>query len=650
MKILLAALCLASFVVMAADPVFTGVVRSGWTTTTNPATARAALGVAAGQTNWPLESITNSGFLPDWSQLPTNLFYLDSNPANYVDASVTNGLATTTYVDTATNDLFSAAVATIMAATNDAETVLKAYTDTAANALSGVLVTRMTNATNDLAGVLVTRITNATNDLGSTLSTKIQNSTNDLSGVLSAKITSATNDLSGVLVTRITNATNDLSAVLVTRITNSTNDLNTVLRSVFGWLSGTNEWTGTNKFDKLVYLDSLTSTNGDTNLSLTASTALLADVNKKLVSLANGGANTVLHGTTPPAYSSIANADLANSTVTLTDPAGIGSATTLTLGSSAAISSLSATPTFSRVTATNAIIETNAATGWVSLTNAAIVTSNSATSGGLVVLSNDSNGITIKGLSDSSGRVLALQSQYGTAQLTIGGGAAVAVSSSFTTKGGLLEINSSGGNVVDLVNEAANVLQLASDSGTPSSQTLKGPDGSGANIVGGNFTIAPGRGTGTGGGGALLFSTGGTSNATGSAQAPLTNVLAFSPWPNGGIATGTNFSKFDTNAPSLSLNTWYTNNSPSSRADYIFRLSYSSGVTDPVNCEVLVANQGTASGTWDYRVSLGEPANITGTWTNTLTVPIGPGARFAITNYSTGLAVVTLLDTYRLGN
>lgn len=52
-------------------------------------------------------------------------------------------------------------------------------------------------------------------------------------------------------------------------------------------------------------LDNLTVTNGFTNLAATASTMARWDANKKLGSLANGGANVLLHGTTPPAYSAV---------------------------------------------------------------------------------------------------------------------------------------------------------------------------------------------------------------------------------------------------------------------------------------------------------------------------------------------------------
>lgn len=50
--------------------------------------------------------------------------------------------------------------------------------------------------------------------------------------------------------------------------------------------------------------------------SLTANTLAILDSAKNLVSLANGGANTLLHGTTPPAYSAVVEADQSLSDVT----------------------------------------------------------------------------------------------------------------------------------------------------------------------------------------------------------------------------------------------------------------------------------------------------------------------------------------------
>lgn len=66
-------------------------------------------------------------------------------------------------------------------------------------------------------------------------------------------------------------------------------------------------------------LDNLTVTNGITNSAATASTIANWDANKKLGSLANGGNNTVIHGTTPPAYSAVVEADHSFSDVTTGD-------------------------------------------------------------------------------------------------------------------------------------------------------------------------------------------------------------------------------------------------------------------------------------------------------------------------------------------
>lgn len=56
-----------------------------------------------------------------------------------------------------------------------------------------------------------------------------------------------------------------------------------------------------------------------TNLGATVSTLANYDANKQLGSLANGGANTLVHGTTPPAYSAVVEADQSLSDVTTWD-------------------------------------------------------------------------------------------------------------------------------------------------------------------------------------------------------------------------------------------------------------------------------------------------------------------------------------------
>lgn len=61
------------------------------------------------------------------------------------------------------------------------------------------------------------------------------------------------------------------------------------------------------------YAWSLTVTNGLTNQTLTANTLKLANADKGESSLANGGANTFLQGTTPPTYTGITEASLPSS-------------------------------------------------------------------------------------------------------------------------------------------------------------------------------------------------------------------------------------------------------------------------------------------------------------------------------------------------
>jgi hypothetical protein len=74
---------------------------------------------------------------------------------------------------------------------------------------------------------------------------------------------------------------------------------------------------------------------------------------------------------------------------------------------------------------------------------------------------------------------------------------------------GLATVNLTFGNPGDLffARRAAASLQLGFDSATPIAQTLGIAAGVGTNIAGANFTIAAGRGTGTGLPGSLLFQT-----------------------------------------------------------------------------------------------------------------------------------------------
>ena len=69
-----------------------------------------------------------------------------------------------------------------------------------------------------------------------------------------------------------------------------------------------------------------------------------------------------------------------------------------------------------------------------------------------------------------------------------------------------------------LTREAAARLQQGADSADPIAQTIKGPDGSGTDISGADFTVAPGRGTGTGIGGRFRIATAPAGGASGSTQ------------------------------------------------------------------------------------------------------------------------------------
>jgi len=80
---------------------------------------------------------------------------------------------------------------------------------------------------------------------------------------------------------------------------------------------------------------------------------------------------------------------------------------------------------------------------------------------------------------------------------------------------------------LSLNNEAAAILQLGVDAATPIAQTLKAFDGSGTDKAGSNLIIAAGRGTGTGGGGSLLFQTG-PASTSGSSQIALATIMQIS--------------------------------------------------------------------------------------------------------------------------
>ena len=87
-----------------------------------------------------------------------------------------------------------------------------------------------------------------------------------------------------------------------------------------------------------------------------------------------------------------------------------------------------------------------------------------------------------------------------------------------------------------LYEEAANILQLGADDAAPTAQTLKGPDGSGANIAGGKMTLGAGRSTGTGTPGTATIAVSTLGAVSNSTQAALVdrvtvghNYTGFSP-------------------------------------------------------------------------------------------------------------------------
>lgn len=108
------------------------------------------------------------------------------------------------------------------------------------------------------------------------------------------------------------------------------NDASGNLRAVFGTndnLFGSNAITGwtfgltnggltlsSNVVASVVYAK--ISSSGATNSSLAASAVMLTDANRGQVSLANGGANSVLHGTSPPTETALVEADFSLTDVT----------------------------------------------------------------------------------------------------------------------------------------------------------------------------------------------------------------------------------------------------------------------------------------------------------------------------------------------
>lgn len=305
--------------------------------------------------------------------------------------------------------------------------------------------------------------------------------------------------------------------------------------------------------DKVFVNAPMTFTVAETNTTRTANTLDIRDAKNKGISLANGGANTFLQGTTPPTYTTVANAALANSTITFTDGAGIGgSGSPTSLGGTYTVSSTTATPQFAGLNiqqagvATTAIVVTNPvaanqgtaalyatgtngllylgtnaspiANGFINGTNiiqadvpgmngAFILRSNSAAifRGGITILgsgaSGGTNGIRLIG---NSGQVSSIDTN---GNLSFQGSLEVLngyckVSGSqgvqFSGKGGITA--SSDGTYLWGANSAGTAvsLQLGSDQASPALAQLIAGSGSGTDKAGGQLTIGSGKPTGAG--------------------------------------------------------------------------------------------------------------------------------------------------------
>lgn len=103
----------------------------------------------------------------------------------------------------------------------------------------------------------------------------------------------------------------------------------------------------------------------------------------------------------------------------------------------------------------------------------------------------------------------------GAERMIISATAITAVNANFDISGGYFSI----GNDTYLGRDSLNAWQLGQDAATPSAQTLKGPDGLGADKAGGDFSLAAGTSTGTGRAGALLFKSGETSTTSSTTNA-----------------------------------------------------------------------------------------------------------------------------------
>jgi len=90
--------------------------------------------------------------------------------------------------------------------------------------------------------------------------------------------------------------------------------------------------------------------------------------------------------------------------------------------------------------------------------------------------------------------------------ITLGGARTVTFSAS-TIEVYHSNINLGASGDLRLYREAADIFQQGQDAAVAAAQIFKGPDGSGANVAGGKFTIGGGRGTGTGVGGSQCIAT-----------------------------------------------------------------------------------------------------------------------------------------------
>jgi len=124
---------------------------------------------------------------------------------------------------------------------------------------------------------------------------------------------------------------------------------------------------------------------------------------------------------------------------------------------------------------------------------------------------------TITGAADTltlAGGNLLISNLTDTRIVYVGASGLLTNSANFTFDGTNLFLGSASSKIsmgpsdeIILFDEAANILQLGPDAAAPAAQIFKGPDGSGANVAGGKFTSAGGRGTGTGAGGSNCIAT-----------------------------------------------------------------------------------------------------------------------------------------------